>query len=223
MNKKYIALTILCLLLTTGCSIGIAKVNDKNYIIENILLDDSKLSNTGYKGYEIYVPNTLKLINKSEYNTIFKDEYNNDYYMYVDAVSYLNKVENSYEEDKNSYYSKKVVSKDNKKDGYIEINKIKNKYFVEAVYNYGKIEVYTEEKYLNTVLTNISQVLASLKYKKKVLEALVGDNVLNYKEESFNIFTTKKSTTNYLDYIKKYDQEYDVKVSNNNKDDIGDK
>ena len=215
MKKKFIIVIMLSILLTTGCSISIAKVDDRDYIINNILLEDNKISNTGYKGYELYIPNTLKLMNKSEYNTVLKDEYNNDYYIYVDAVSYLNKVENTYKEDKNSYYSKKIKSKNGKKDGYIEINKIKEKYFVEAVYNYGKIEVYTDKEYLNIVLTNISQVLSSLNYKNKVLEALVGDNVLNYKEESFNIFTTKKNTTNYLDYIKQYDQEYDVKAANN--------
>ncbi len=220
MKKKFILLIIFTMLFTTGCSISIAKLEDKEYIINNILLENNNLNNTGYKGYELYIPNTLKLINKSEYNTILKDEYNNDYYIYVDAVSYLNKAENTYEENKNSYYSKKVTSKNGKKDGYIEINKISEKYFVEAVYNYGKIEVYTDKKYLNTVLVNISQVLSSLKYKNKVLEALVGDNVLNYKEESFNIFTTKKNTTNYLDYIKKYDQEYDVKPTDDSKFDI---
>ena len=131
MKKKVILLLILCLLLTTGCSISIAKVDDKEYIINNILLEESNLNNTGYKGYELYIPNTLKLMNKSEYNTILKDEYNNEYYIYVDAVSYLNKAENTYKEDKNSYYSKKITSKNGKKDGYIEINKVKNKYFVE--------------------------------------------------------------------------------------------
>ena len=217
MKKKFIIVIILCIFLTAGCSISIAKVDDRDYIINNILLEDNKVSNTGYKGYEIYVPNTLKIMNKSEYNTVFKDEYNNDYYMYVDAVSYLNKIENSYKEDSKSYYSKKIKSKNGKKDGYIEINKLKKKYFVEAVYNYGKIEVYTDKDDLNIVLTNISQVLSSLRYKDKILEALVGDNVLNYKEESFNIFTTKKNTTNYLDYIKQYDQEYDVKLADDDK------
>lgn len=216
MKNKFILLIILVLLLTTGCSISIADVNDKEYIINNILLKENKLSNTGYRGYELYVPNTLKIMNKSEYNTVLKDEYNNDYYIYIDAISYLNKSENVFKEDKNSYYSRKIKSKTEKKDGYIEINEIKNKYFVEAEYNYGKIEVYTDKEYLNIVLTNISQVLSSLKYKDKILEALVGDNVLNYKEESFNIFTTKKNTTNYLDYIKKYDQEYNVKLTDNN-------
>ena len=111
MKKKFIIVIMLSILLTTGCSVSIAKVDDRDYIINNILLEDSKLNNTGYKGYELYIPNTLKLMNKSEYNTVLKDEYNNTYYVYVDAVSYLNKVENTYKEDSNSYYSKKIKSK----------------------------------------------------------------------------------------------------------------
>ena len=127
MKKKFIVFTILVLLFTTGCSISVANVNDKEYIINNILLEKNNLSNTGYKGYELYIPNTLKIMNKSEYNTVLKDECNNDYYIYVDAVSYLNKSTNTYKEDNNSYYSKKIKSSDEKKDGYIEINEIKKK------------------------------------------------------------------------------------------------
>ncbi len=99
---------------------------------------------------------------------------------------------NTYKEDSNSYYSKKITSKGSKKDGYLEINEVKGKYFVEAVYNYGKIEVYTSKSHLNNTLINLSQVLSSLKYNDKVLATIIGDNVLNYKEETFNIFTTKK-------------------------------
>ena len=123
---------------------------------------------------------------------------------------------NTYKEDSNSYYSKKITSKGSKKDGYLEINEVKGKYFVEAVYNYGKIEVYTSKSHLNNTLINLSQVLSSLKYNDKVLATIIGDNVLNYKEETFNIFTTKKSTTNYLDYIEQYDKSND---KNNNLED----
>ena len=32
---------------------------------------------------------------------------------------------------------------------------------------------------------------------------------MSYKEESFNIFTTKKTTSNYLDYIEQFDKSND--------------
>ena len=185
-------------------------------IINNVLLEKPTSSNTSFNGYSYYIPNTLKIENKEEYNTILSDEYNNKYYIYVDSVGYYNKVVNTYKEDSNSYYSKKITSKSSKKDGYLEINEVKGKYFVEAVYNYGKIEVYTSKSHLNNTLINLSQVLSSLKYNDKVLATIIGDNVLNYKEETFNIFTTKKSTTNYLDYIEQYDKSND---KNNNLED----
>ena len=206
--KKIILLLLICVLLS-GCSVSRIQLDSVDRIIDNVLLKDSDLKNASFNGYSYYIPNTLKIVSKTEYNTVLQDEFSNIYYVYSDVVSYYNKVENNYKEDSKAYYSKKIVNKKSKKDGYVEINEIKDNYFVEAVYNYGKIEVYTKKKFLNSVVTNISQVLSSLNYNDKILSTLVGENVLDYKEESFNIFTTKKSTSNYLDYIEQYDKASD--------------
>ena len=205
MKKQIIILMLITLVFISGCSVSTIKLNNIDSIVDDVLLQNNKLSNISFNGYSYYIPNTLKIINKADYNTVLQDEFANNYYVYVDVVGYFNKVENTFLEDSSSYYSKKIVNKDNKKEGYLEINEVNKKYFVEAVYNYGKIEVYTKKSHLNSVVTNLSQVLSSLKYNNKVLATLIGDNVLNYKEESFNIFTTKKSTSNYLDYIEQYD------------------
>lgn len=219
MKKRILLILFTLILVTTGCSRF--NINSIDNIVDEILIQKNKLSNISFSGYSYYVPNTLKVINKNDYNTVLSDEYGNKYLVYVDIVGYFNKTENTYEEDKKSYYSKKIESKDKKKNGYLEINKSNNKYFVEAVYNYGKIEVYTSGKHLNNTVLNISQVLSSLKYNKKVLESLIGDNVLSYQEESFNIFTTKKTTSNYLDYIEQYDKtKEDVKLPDNDRIDI---
>ena len=216
MKKRYILLFAIFLVMVSGCCMKKANYDSIDDIINNVLLEEPTSSNTSFNGYSYYIPNTLKIENKEEYNTVLSDEYNNKYYIYVDSVGYYNKVVNTYKEDSNSYYSKKITSKGSKKDGYLEINEVKGKYFVEAVYNYGKIEVYTSKSHLNNTLINLSQVLSSLKYNDKVLATIIGDNVLNYKEETFNIFTTKKSTTNYLDYIEQYDKSND---KNNNLED----
>jgi PBP1b-binding outer membrane lipoprotein LpoB len=219
--KKRILLILFTVLFITGCST--INVNSIDNVVDNVLTEKNKLSNISFSGYSYYVPNTLKVTYKNDYNTILSDEYGNKYFVYVDAVGYFNKSENTYKEDKDSYYSKKIVSKDKKKNGYLEINEINKKYFVEAVYNYGKIEVYTSKEHINTTVLNISEVLSSLKYNKKVLESLIGDNVLSYKEESFNIFTTKKTTSNYLDYIEQYDktEDDDSSLPDNDRIDIG--
>ena len=93
---------------------------------------------------------------------------------------------------------------------------LKYKYFIEAMYNYAKIEVYVREKDINDAISNICYVLSSIKYNRRVLSTVIGDNTLNYKEETFNIFKTKKKTTDFLDYVKEYDNidEKDVDEDN---------
>lgn len=216
MCKKIFILIIIAFFIC-GCSIREVAVNDYDKLIRQILLGNHHLKNNVFEGYSYYIPRGLKILHREEDNSLLADGYNHIYYVYVDVVSYYNKVKNTYHEDKSSYYSKKIVSKDGKKSGYLEINRIKDKYFVEAVYNYVKIEVYTSQEYLSDVVVNICQILSSTKYNHKVLATIIGDKVLDYKEESFNIFTTKKSNTNYLDYIEKYDSGAVTKHDEENK------
>ena len=77
------------------------------------------------------------------------------------------------------------------------------------MYNYAKIEVYVEENNLNDVIYQSALILSSVNYHDKVLESLIGNNVLQYKEESFNILKPKKDKedTNYLDFD--YNQVYE--------------
>ena len=101
----------------------------------------------------------------------------------------------------------------NKKNGYIEINEIDDEYFVEMVFNYCKIEAYIPKKYLIPVINNMSYILQSVDFHDKILESLIGENVLNYKEESFNIFEAKKDTD---DSVLKYEdyQQADINSAN---------
>lgn len=204
MRKKILILMIIVLFMC-GCSIQKLDVDNYDQIIEKVLLQNYKLKNNVFNGYSYYIPHGVNFINKDEDNALLIDKYKNYYYVYVDVISYYNKIESDYKEDKESYYSKKIVSKNKKNSGYLEINKIKNKYFVEAMYNYVKIEVYTSKDSLDDVVLNVCGMLSSVRYNDRILATTIGDKVLNYKEESFNIFTTKKSNTNYLDYIERYD------------------
>ena len=156
-----------------------------------------------FEGYSYYVPRGIRFVDKKEYNAILKDEYNNNYYLYVDVISYYHKVKEKYKVNKKAYYSKEVKTKN--KFGYVEIKEDKTGYLVEAMYNYAKIEAYVEKDSLNDVMTNISMILSSMKYNDKVLSSTVGENILSYKEESYNIFKTKEKTSDFLDYVKEYD------------------
>jgi lipoprotein len=201
MKKLLVLLSILTLL--TGCTVTKINKDSIDKVIDSVMKKDSKLKNVHFEGYSYYVPRGIRFVDKKEYNAILKDEYNNNYYLYVDVISYYHKVKEKYKVNKKAYYSKEVKTKD--KFGYVEIKEDKTGYLVEAMYNYAKIEAYVEKDSLNDAMTNISMILSSMKYNDKVLSSTVGENILSYKEESYNIFKTKEKTSDFLDYVKEYD------------------
>jgi hypothetical protein len=217
--KKIVGLLFISVLLITGCSIRRLDNNISDNI-KTILSDKTNLYNVHFEGYKYYVPRGLKFLEKEDYNALFRDQLNTKYYLYVDAISYYHKITDVYKINKSAYYSKKL---NYSKTGYIEINKVGKKYFVEIMYNYGKIEAYTTKSDLIKTVDNSLYILKSIKYNDKVLDSIVGTNVLNYKESSYNIFQTESSKDTFLDYVKEYDKdatksakdEDKIKVSNN--------
>ena len=203
MKKRIILLSIM-LLLVSGCSTQ--RLSDTSFQdnISMILSKDTTLANVNFEGYKYYVPNGMRFVTKEDYNAIFRDRYNNQYYLYVDAIGYYHKTKNTYKVDKNAYYSKKLNY--NKKNGYIEINKVDDQYFIEMVFNYSKMEVYVPSQYLVRAVDNICYILQSVQFNDKVLESLIGENVLNYKEESFNIFESKTDTDDSVLEFKDWQQ-----------------
>ncbi len=201
MKKLLVLLSILTLL--TGCTVTKINKDSIDKVIDSVMKKDSKLKNVHFEGYSYYVPRGIRFVDKKEYNAILKDEYNNNYYLYVDVISYYHKVKEKYKVNKKAYYSNEVKTKN--KFGYVEIKEDKTGYLVEAMYNYAKIEAYVEKDSLNDAMTNISMILSSMKYNDKVLSSTVGENILSYKEESYNIFKTKEKTSDFLDYVKEYD------------------
>ena len=201
MKKLLVLLSILTLL--TGCTVTKINKDSVDKVIDSVMKKDSKLKNVHFEGYSYYVPRGIRFVDKKEYNAILKDEYNNNYYLYVDVISYYHKVKEKYKVNKKAYYSKEVKTKN--KFGYVEIKEDKTGYLVEAMYNYAKIEAHVEKDSLNDAMTNISMILSSMKYNDKVLSSTVGENILSYKEESYNIFKTKEKTSDFLDYVKEYD------------------
>ena len=202
--KKLIVLLSILVLLVSGCSINQLD-NNITTNIDTILSEKVNVYNVNFEGYKYYVPKGLKFVTKNDYNALFRDKYNNKFFLYVDAISYYHKSKNKYVINKDAYYSEKLDY--NNKTGYVEINEVDGKYFVEFVFNYSKIEVYTDKKYLSSVINNICYVLRSVKFNDKVLESLIGENVLSYKEETFNIFKSKSSSNDFLDYVKEYDSD----------------
>lgn len=192
---KRIVLILLVLFLFTACSVNKIEIN-KTSAIENILKSDTNLTNTVSPGYKYYIPNEVILVGRNEYNeTLYsRGDY---YYLYVDVVSYYNKVKLEYEINKDAYYSSNIKYKD--KEGYIEITKSKDKYFVEFMYNYAKLEAYVNEKNINNTVLNASYILSSLKFNEILAESKFGSFKDLNKEENLNVFIPKREEGTFLD------------------------
>lgn len=203
--KRLIVLLSIVVLLATGCSV--TKLDNSNISknIKILLSEKVKLHNVHFEGYSYYVPKGLKFINKEEYNALLADFRGNKYYLYVDAISYYHKVENTYKEDEDAHFSKRLDY--NKKNGYIQINEIEDKYFVQFVYNYSKIEAFVNKNDLTDAINNMCYILRTIKFNDTILESLIGENILSYKEENFSLFKAETSKDSFLDVVSKYEDD----------------
>ena len=206
--KKCILLVLLVLLVTTGCT------NINNNTIENIINKKTKLNyknkvyNVYHPGYEYYMPKGLSVKNVNEMNEIItSNKYT--YYLYVDLVSIYNDTQIAYEEESNLYKSLKIKYKD--LTGYLKIKELNNDYLVEIMYNYAKIEVIVEESDINKTINNCMTILSTIKYNKSIIENLMQDNLLNYKDETLDLFDKVTKEDNFIKYEQDYD-DYESKI-----------
>lgn len=195
-------LLVLCFFFLCGCS----KIEKESLdsILASGMNHDVELSNVYRTGYKYYLPNGLKTINSHDYNeVVYSEKY--PYYLYVDVVSYFNKVREEYVPNDDFYYS--TVLSQGEKFGYLQVKSLENdKYFIEIMYNYAKIEVIVTEKDIKRSVAYAIAILDSVTYNDTVLGSLMGDNVLNSNELEYNIFETAKSESNYLEIVEQYDQ-----------------
>ena len=131
-------------------------------------------------------------------NLVFENSF---FYISEDYFNY--KLSNTYKINDKAFYSKKIDI--NGKTGYLEINEIDDKYFIEFVYNYSKIESYASKKNLNKTLTTISYILNSIKFQDSLIDSLVGEASLKYHEEDFNIFKANGNDTKFIDVVEQND------------------
>ena len=217
MKKIWITL-LLSLCFISGCSIVKVSTNSLTDILRTILYVDNKLSNTYMDGYELYLPQGVKVVDKKEYNLKIKD--NSDYYyLYVDTIAYHYKVENSFVPNSNHYYSQRILN--NGKIGYVDIVNDGDYYFVALMYNYSKIESYIHKNDFNRVLTNMCFILSSVKYNDSVISGYVGTNKTVLKEEKFDIFDSNADDDKFLKYESEYGT-YKEKIDTNVDNDVVD-
>ncbi len=201
MKKKIIILSIL-MLFASGCS----TVRNSSYdaIVDEALANTNLSTNVSRPGYKYYLPLGLRLL-KEEGSNEFISKNDTIYYLFIDYISYFNKKEDTYTENKNAIYSLKI--KKNDLFGYLEIKNTENdKYFIEIMYNYAKIEVIVEKEKANEAIAYAMSILSSITYQDTVLTSLMGEDVLKSNEVEHNIFETAQTESDYLQIVEEYGQ-----------------
>ena len=193
---KKVLLILLFLFIITGCT-SIQKM-DLDRVIDKSANSKLSLTNEYRSGYKYYLPKGLKVVDQTDYNERLKSG-NSVYYLYVDVVSYYNKVIEKFESKDNVYYSKAINYKD--KFGYLEIKSVNAKqYLIEIMYNYAKIEVIVREDDIHVAVANAMIVLSSIQYNDTILETLVGGDNASFSELEYNIFKTTNDSI-YLEVV----------------------
>lgn len=200
---KKLVISLMLVLLVTGCSIVRIDTASIDNTINVILSKDNDLYNTVGKGYKYYKPRGVTYIDTNEYNEKLYSN-GNYYYLYVDINSYYYKKEFNYEENKNAYYSRLIDI--NNKYGYLEINKYKDLYLVEFMYNYAKIEALVQEEDINDVVLNASYILSTIKFNSKVIKIMLNDNYFINKEERYDLFTPKDDVMELYDELEEIEE-----------------
>lgn len=209
MKKIFVLLALV--FLVTGCSLTEEK--DLEKVVDDVLASNENFTNKNFSGYEYYLPRGVTLTNKLGYNSTLKYK-SNQIYLYVDVISYYHKIEKDYQEKEDIYFSK-VLDYDDKK-GYINVTKTENtdEYYIDIEYNYGKIETYSNKTDLNGTIINSLSVLKSLRFNDAVIDSLIGENQIEYKEEKFDLFGSESTDDGYLDIIddKYYGEDNDDEI-----------
>ena len=86
----------------------------------------------------------------------------------------------------------------NDKDGYLEINKQDDeRYFIEFMYNYSKMEALVDYEDIKDVILNMRYILSTVKFNNNVIKVILDDDFL-VSEEKYDIFTSKKESNDFL-------------------------
>ena len=149
----------------------------------------NNLYNKVGKGYKYYLPKTLISKTTDNNNEIIKSKKCN-YYLYIDLISYHNKVDFNYKETTGIYYSR-MIEKDNKK-GVINIyENADDKFLVKVEFNYAYVEVITDKDHLNSSVANAIIIVTSMSYNDDIIEKLLEEGLLSSIEETVDIFDSK--------------------------------
>ena len=197
MKKTLVILMIV--LLFSGCQ-RIDNLSPKEAV--DIAISENSTSYNQYRTvYKYYLPSGMKIENNIDFNEKLSTK-DTDIYLFIDLISYYNKKKVNYKKNENAYFSM-AINKDNK-EGYVEITKKDDNFYVEMIYNYAKIELITNEYNMVDNIYKSMRLLSSIKYNNSIVENLMGDNVLEFSESTYSVFKPRENVDNFLDYVEEY-------------------
>lgn len=201
---KRIIFVLTLLILLTGCSVK--DINDEtfNKVINETLQKDVMKPNKTFEGYKYYMPRGFGLLEQKGTNSILISN-GDTLYLYVDTVSYFHKKDIVIPTDA------KEISYDNNKGYIILSEKENNLYYLELYYNYSKIEAFVKKENIKETLKNSIKLLTSITYNDVILDTIIGEKSINYQEEVYNFFESKREEGNFMDYVEEYDV-YEEKI-----------
>ena len=207
--RKSRLLVVLLIILLTGCvKIEKEDINYNELIVG--CLDKKSITNNVSLGYKYYIPKGVKLIKNYDYNQKFLIG-GDSLYLYVDVISYYYKNKLTYEDGGGSYFYNKI-SYDGK-TGYIKITQDDDRYFVKIVYNYSKIEAYTDYDNLNKVVMMGTIILNSIDYNKDVIEKVMNESLGSFSEVTYEVDKPEDASSNFSQFLEEYIQEEEEDIS----------
>lgn len=202
MYRKRILFLLILLLGLTGCT---RLDNDYNKVVDTIIKETPK-TNTVSTNYELYIPTGIKQIEDNEYNQKLQFK-KRDIYLYVDTISYYYKNKlNLKDGETYDFFYKEIFN--NTKEGYIGIKKLsENYYFCKIVYNYAKIEFYSDNEYLPLMVANSLTIVSSIKYNDNLINVSLGKENTAGKEITYEFETPDNTDGSFSDYLEEYKYE----------------
>ena len=203
MYKRRVIFLIIITLIMTGCT----KLDkDVDNIVNSTIVKNVDRVNTVSTGYELYIPMGVRQLVDNEYNQKLKIK-DTDVYLYVDTVSYYYKNKLNHKSDESyNYYYREVNFND--KNGYIGINELDDgNLFVEIIYNYAKIEFYSNEDKLPIILSNCLTVLNSIKYNDNLIAMELKNTTDGGREVKYELDKPKDSESTFYQVLQEFVEE----------------
>ena len=127
-------------------------------------------------------------------------------------VSYYYNNSLNYKIDDNYNYYYKVINL-NDKTGYIGINKLDdNSFFVRMVYNYSKIEFYSNYEDMPIIISNSLIMLNSIKYNDSLIKNELDDTTSDGREVKYELDKPVDSESMFSQYLQEYVEPEETEV-----------